>query len=274
MSNDFFYNLSKNLSKNQYQYDHLDFFQQTQLSLIQPMKVKLPEHVKKHITDIDNVEIVSTTANNSLLHCFLKALHDGYDDLEWSKKQNLFNLMQEELVNKIFVKRDCNKTLKKIKESSIKIGLELKMMNNPEALLYLTIYFGINIVLIDDREIEYYSAESEFIACKSSFILYLSDKGIYYLVSYNGNLLHTLSNSQLLTDLINVRPEKYVLPLVNALKDDPFEAKIKQLMKHKLVELQDMCLECGIVIKKNNGTRLVNCRKDELAHKLASSGNK
>lgn len=264
-----FKNLSRNLSKTQLPYNRLDFFNKFEAATIQPSRVKFPEHMNQtYGNTLDNYDILPVTTKKSLLNCVLKSVldQDTYQNLDWNTKVKYIATLRDDMHRKLEVHRDSNKNLKKLKLSAIKAGLEDEL--STEALYYLSVYLNLNLVVIDNRELNHYFPDKKHLAYKATLILYLSDDGIYYLVSYNTDTyIHTHSESPLLKELSEGESE-IVCNIAMEVKD-PMEQKVKELMKHKLAELQDICIERGLVIKKNNGEKLVNCKKEELAFKIA-----
>ena len=257
---DLFSNLPRNLSKIQIPYQRLDFFKTAVASTIIPPRVKWPEYIKHQIESTDGYEIVPVTATSSLLNSILYAIYPKYEEKTWTDKLNLVSALREYLLRKIPILKNSTSQLDRLKPSEIEDGLCYSP--NMQSLFYTALALNLNLVVLDDREINYYTPEKDY---NASLILYQADSDIYYVVESEEYRIHTLTNSALLKSLYKLRSDDYCLPFF---RDTTLQDATKNLLKLKLAELQELSQNEGLEIYGNRKGKKVKYTKKELVERL------
>jgi hypothetical protein len=270
---------SKQLAYNRINFQKVDEILPIQNQLQIP---KIPEHAQSDI-DTDEYNFVPTTGKDSFLHCILKALYTQYDTLSWVNKTKLVTILRDSLLYKLNIIRGINDIIVNLDESLIKQGIKSTELVSLEAKCYISAFFNINIIIIDQRQFDLIISDKIYCPYKTTIILYESDDGTYYILHdiANDKNIYCLSNSDLLKSLHPKFPanNKYYIEssTENIVDIDPIKsaesADFKKLMKFSLVELQNLAEKENISITKISKLtgKAIKLKKEELAQELVKS---
>lgn len=255
--------LAQSLSK-QLPYKRMNISENTLITPLSSQIPKIPNYQSLELedgTDIEYDELIPSVGNDSFLHCIVMAVYPAYSGMSWSGKVSLVSKVREYL---LYHAKDHQGT---------RTGLNSKRLVPSSTKCFVADRFNINIITMDSTDVTLFCGKT-YLPYNTTIILYETDDGLYYVLPNSGKMYHCLSESAVLKAFYpKLKDCPHLLESETAAPKHSASTKSSKskYSKHSLSELQDICVNYGILIKKESSNgKLVNCKKSELIEALSS----
>ena len=231
-------------------------------------RYKLPSYLKTEhkLSDevFDTVEAHATSVQDSLFHLFLDNFIDSYTEKNWNDKQRMVIKFKEYLSMQFEIMR-------RNKDDNLNLIKELDFDSNiitDEMKFFISRFFNVNIIVIDDNKTNLIFYEPEFQRHKAYIVMYETDDGIFSMIKEEENAANVnvmRSTTQFVSDLVdNFACKNHILGNLlmktrkKGISDDLIE-KVCNVNYKKLLlaDLRKLAEKEGIDIKKKKKSELI-----------------